>query len=339
MIREHEAVEVLETASTKTILVVGDLMLDRFVFGNVSRISPEAPVPVVHVTEEKNMPGGAANVALNLRAFGVGAQVAGFVGDDRTGEELIRVLSDDEINTQGVQTVAGAETIMKTRVIAARQQVCRVDREDLAGLRHADIDTFSALVRDLVASCDGVIIEDYGKGVVTQATVDAVVAAARGAGVPVGVDPKDNHELSFDGITVATPNLREAILASRGVDDGESAREWASDELQALGNELLAKWSADLVMITLGPQGMFLASKDGMYDQIPTHAREVFDVSGAGDTVIALTVLALACDAGHRLAAELANHAAGIVVGKVGTATCSPEELRASIVRGESGTA
>ena len=339
MIQEHEAVAVLESAPGKRILVVGDLMLDRFIFGNVNRISPEAPVPVVHVSEEKNMPGGAANVALNLRAFGVGAQVAGFVGDDRVGEELKQVLGADEIDTRGVLTVPGAETIMKTRVIAARQQVCRVDREDLASLRAADIQAFSALVSELVRSSDGVIIEDYGKGVVSQATVDAVVSAAREAGVPVGVDPKDNHELNFDGITVATPNLREAILASRGVDDGESARAWGESELQALGDELLAKWSADLVMITLGPQGMFLASRDGMYDQIPTHAREVFDVSGAGDTVIALTVLALACGAGHRLAAELANHAAGIVVGKVGTATCSPEELRASIVRGESGTA
>ncbi len=336
MIREVDASEVLRAAKGKKILVVGDLMLDRFIFGNVSRISPEAPVPVVLVSEERNMPGGAANVALNLQAFGVDARVSGLVGEDRTGEELIEVLQRESIDTQGVLVVPGAETIVKTRVIAARQQVCRVDREDLDALMTIDEMALAEKASGLVAGVDGVIIEDYGKGTIRQKTVDSLLAAAQKAGVPVGFDPKDNHDLCMSGVTVVTPNLQEAILASGVADDGVVDRLWSAAELKSMGDILLEKWAAELVMITLGPQGMFLVSRAGEQCLIPTHAREVFDVSGAGDTVVALCLMALASGAGHRLAAELANHAAGVVVGKVGTATCSPDELLASIARDES---
>lgn len=310
------------------IVVAGDLMLDRYVRGTVERISPEAPVPVVRVSQESNMPGGAANVAMNVRSLGGQACVAGCVGRDPAGEALLGVLESAGISTEAVVVSGAMMTIEKTRILAERQQVVRVDRERPDGIPREDLASLVSLIRSVMDKAGGAVIEDYGKGTIVQPVVDAVIGAAGGR-IPVGYDPKENHELKVSGITLATPNCREAHVCA-GLDARSAVSQPARDaRLRQAGRLLMRKWGPDLLIITLGPQGMYLVSKRGAPQVIPTRAREVFDVSGAGDTVIAASLLALAAGASHREAAMLGNYAAGVVVGKIGTATCSPDELLA----------
>ncbi|OGV46470.1 MAG: hypothetical protein A2X46_14685 [Lentisphaerae bacterium GWF2_57_35] len=318
---------ILKSFARQRILVVGDLMLDRYIYGAVSRISPEAPVPVVHVNRETSMPGGASNVAWNVQSLGARAEVAGLVGKDHAGRELRSILDEGGVSTSGVMDVAGRSTTVKMRVIAERQQVVRVDFEEKDGLTGPLQARFCRQVAAEVAQCTGVIIEDYGKGVVEQAVMNLVLEVARQRGIPVGLDPKDGHELDISGITVATPNRKEAFGIA-GVKDPGATKEPLKDRaLLDVGHRLLEKWSTELLMITLGPQGMLLLSKAHKPIHVPTRAREVFDVSGAGDTVIATCVTALATGASHLEASELSNYAAGVVVGKLGTATCTQKEL------------
>jgi D-beta-D-heptose 7-phosphate kinase/D-beta-D-heptose 1-phosphate adenosyltransferase len=322
--------EILALVAGRRVLVVGDLMLDKYVYGNVSRISPEAPVPVVQVTRERNSPGGAANVGLNIQSLGGQAVLAGVVGRDHVGEELAGVLAAAGILNDGVQVSEGLRTTVKTRVVAERQQVVRIDHEDPA---EAFATAVAALVRrlpELVRSCAAVIMEDYGKGVITQEIVDVVLASARAAGVPVGLDPK-NNELRFSGITLATPNYKEACAAA-GLREVPLSGDLVSHaNLAQVGRLLMKKWTPEYLDITLGPYGMYLLSHDAAPEVIPTQAREVFDVSGAGDTVIAAAMLALAGRTSFHEAARMANVAAGVVVGKLGTATCSPGELMSAV--------
>ncbi len=323
----ERARDLLSRASEKRILVVGDLMMDRFVYGTVSRISPEAPVPVVHVTHEKAMPGGACNVASNLLALGGGAAMAGIVGKDRIGEELKEQLSAAGVALSAVIEHGTHPTCVKTRVVAEQQQVVRVDREQYLTISAAEMDAFCAQIEKEITEADGVIIEDYGKGSVQQPVVDTVLAAADKAGIPVGYDPKDGHILKMEGVTVVTPNRKEAF-GSAGAAEGKPADNPLEDgPLLEVGRTLQSMWKARHTLITLGPHGMLLCGEEQPPQHIPTRAREVFDVSGAGDTVIATYVLALACGASFLEAAELANFAAGVVVGKLGTATCTQEEL------------
>ncbi|MBU0679655.1 MAG: D-glycero-beta-D-manno-heptose-7-phosphate kinase [Verrucomicrobia bacterium] len=313
------------------ILVVGDLMLDRFIYGSVSRISPEAPVPVVQVTSEKNMPGGASNVAWNIQSLGAQASVSGFVGDDPAAEQLRSLLQREGVEVGGLVTGKSIATTVKTRVIADRQQVVRVDRDYLDAIPQELVDRFCEAVVKEIKRATGVIIEDYGKGVVQQQVVDSVLSAAREAGVPTGFDPKDNHELSIPGVTVATPNRREAFIAV-GIPETRAVENPLADKaLIQVAERLHKQWQPELLIVTLGPQGMLLVSEKMEHTHVPTRAREVFDVSGAGDTVIAACVLALASGASHVEAAELANAASGVVVGKIGTAACSQAELRESL--------
>lgn len=318
----------LKSMKARQVLVVGDLMLDRFVYGAVTRISPEAPVPVVRVTKETSMPGGASNVATNLRALGVGASVAGMVGKDGAGVELRWLLRQAGVDAECGIPFAGARTIVKERIIAERQQVVRVDFEQAAGeWPGRQREKFLALLAMKLETVDGVIVEDYGKGAVTQEVVDLVMSVARRRGIPVGLDPKDGHDLAFSGLTVATPNRKEAF-AIAGVPDAGVAEDPLEDgPLLAVASALLEKWGAENVAVTLGPQGMLLATRGHAPRHVPTRAREVFDVSGAGDTVIAALVAALAAGAKFLEAAELSNYAAGVVVGKLGTASCEPSEL------------
>ena len=311
----------------KTVLVVGDLMLDRFVYGSVTRISPEAPVPVVRVTRETSMPGGASNVACNLRALGVGASVAGMVGKDGAGVELRWLLGQSGVDAECALAFGGARTIVKERVIAERQQVVRVDFEAQSDWPKRQRDKFLALLALKLAQADGVIVEDYGKGAITQEVVDLVMEVSSRRGIPVGLDPKDGHELVFKGITVATPNRKEAFAIAGAADPGPRDEPLADKPLLRVAQTLREKWGAEHVAITLGPQGMLLAGRGRPPRHVPTRAREVYDVSGAGDTVIAACVGALAAGAPFGEAAELANYAAGVVVGKLGTASCTPEEL------------
>ncbi len=309
------------------ILVVGDLMLDRYVFGSVSRISPEAPVPVVHVSSEASRPGGASNVSLNIASLGGSSVVAGIAGSDDAGEDLLKTLADAGIETGGVVCVDGIQTTVKTRIIADRQQVARVDHEDRPEVYADKIELLCKMLPGLVENSTGVIIEDYGKGVVCQEVVDVVLAAAKKFKKPVGFDPKDNHKLNLPWLTFATPNYREACLATGQPELplGDSPQE--SEGLCIAGEMLSELWDTEFLMITLGPHGMYLCPKSGEPSVQPTLAKEVFDVSGAGDTVIAVAMMAISAGAGYEEAAALANHAAGVVVGKVGTATCSVDEL------------
>jgi rfaE bifunctional protein kinase chain/domain len=326
-IQLKRAKTILKKFSRQRILVVGDLMLDRYIYGAVSRISPEAPVPVVHVTREISMPGGASNVAWNVQSLGAQSGVAGVVGKDHAGRQLRDVLKRGRVSTSGVMEVTGRSTIVKMRVIAERQQVVRVDFEERDGLSKAVMDKFCRQVTAEVSKCTGIVIEDYGKGVVEQDLLNKVLDAARRRGIPIGLDPKDGHELDISGITVATPNRKEAFGIAGMRDPGATDEPLKDKALLHVGDLLLSKWSTELLMITLGPHGMLLMSKQHKPIHVPTRAREVFDVSGAGDTVIATCVTALATGASHLEAAELSNYAAGVVVGKLGTATCTQEEL------------
>ena len=328
------AERLLGAMAGKKVLVVGDLMLDRFVYGEVTRISPEAPVPVVRVRRETSMPGGASNVACNLRALGAGAAVAGMVGKDPAGMELRWLLEESGVDAECALPFAGARTTVKERVIAERQQVVRVDFEQEAGWPARQREKFAAVLGVKLEEAAGVIVEDYGKGAVTPAVVEQVMAAARRRGIPVGLDPKEGHELGIRGITVATPNRKEAFAIAETADPGAKEDPLADKALLRVAAALEEKWEAEHVAITLGPQGMLLWGK-GKAKHVPTRAREVFDVSGAGDTVIAALTAGLAAGGSFTAAAELANYAAGVVVGKLGTASCSPQELVAHIRGGK----
>ncbi len=323
--------ELLSAFSGMRLVVVGDLILDRYLYGTADRISPEAPVPVVRVRREISVPGGAANVAANIAALGGRVEVAGIRGDDNEGTLLCGLLGRLGIDTRGILCCAGGTTIVKTRVMADRQQVVRVDHDETPSL---DADTTRQLldrVRESIRRADGVILEDYGKGTLTQKVVDTVLAESRRKGIMVGFDPRDCHELCLEGITLATPNWREAVSASGHAVGVSGTEEATPEKLERVADILIEKWAPRLLLITLGPQGMYLAPREGPRRHILTRALEVFDVSGAGDTVIAACLLALAAGATDVEAAEIGNHAAGIVVGKLGTASCTPFELEGSV--------
>lgn len=322
--------QILERAASRRITVIGDLMLDEFVWGKVGRISPEAPVPVVEVTGESFYPGGAANVARNLRAFVDHVGVIGMLGTDRSGRQLRKLLSEQKIDTSSAIEDDSFCTIVKTRIIALHQQVVRVDREKIASPSKVQIAKAIAAVRDSIKETDGIIFEDYGKGFVTSELVTQIAREAVNAGKIVAADPNPRHSVDWRGVTIVKPNRAEAFLAA-GIPwrDTEGDPEKDTD-LQRVGEALLKKWETQYVLITLGEHGMMLFQKKGAPHYIRTKARQVFDVSGAGDTAIALFTLGLVCGATPIEAAEIANHASAVVVSKLGTATVKRDELLAS---------
>ena len=333
MISCDRAGELMTSFGDGTVLVVGDVMLDRYVSGKVSRISPEAPVPVVCVTDEDSRPGGAANVAKNIVCFGGKVQLATVVGSDHDGDELVHMLGEAGVDTAGIVRSDVDRTTVKTRVLAERQQIVRVDRERENGADEKAESDLCSILPAMIKAASGVIIEDYGKGVVTQKLLDVVRIAADEAAVPVGIDPKYGHDLHLEGIRFATPNCREACSAAAVGELDWRDEAGSKERVIRAGGILLEKWTAEMLLVTLGPKGMCLLSKGREPEFIPTRAREVFDVSGAGDTVISATMLALAAGADDYEAASMANYAAGVVVGKVGTATCTQEELLESITQ------
>ncbi len=305
------------------ILVVGDLMLDEFVWGKVSRISPEAPVPVVWVQSESLMPGGAANVANNIRALGGQVTVAGFIGEDRWGELLLQELASRKVRTGGVVRTRHATTV-KTRVIAHHQQVVRVDREQRETWPAGTVERLIKRIASQIEGVDAVVIEDYGKGVITRQLLESVIPLARRHQKIITVDPKEEHFDLYHRVTALTPNRAEAGVA---VD-----RELESDrDVEQAGKGILRRLACEGVLITLGEDGMWLLEQGGRQTRIPTVAQEVFDVAGAGDTVIGTFTLALASGASMEQAARIANHAAGIVVGKLGVGVTTPDELIAAL--------
>jgi len=323
----ERAKELLREFPDKRVLVIGDLMLDEFVWGRVSRISPEAPVPVVEVIRESYYPGGAANVARNVREFTPSVFVMGLIGEDSYARKLRELLDQNGISLEAVQNEPSFQTIVKTRIIARQQQVVRVDRERPQSLSDEAQARCVEKVRELLPELDAVIFEDYGKGLLQQNFVDNVAALTKGAGKLITADPNLHNRLVWRGITAVKPNRSEAFAAAN-----QPWREPEPDPLQDsqllfVGAELLRIWQPELLLITLGEQGMILFDQVNPPFHVPSRAREVYDLSGAGDTAIGLFTLALASGASPIEAAEISNHASSVVVGKLGTATLTPDEL------------
>lgn len=324
--------QLLASFPEKRILTIGDIMLDRFLWGSVSRISPEAPVPVVHVQRESLYPGGAANVARNLVPFTSGVSLVGLAGEDEFGRQLIETLEAGGISTEGIVRDADFETIAKTRIIARQQQVVRVDRENPKPPDRAQQDQILDFVRANAPLIDAIILEDYGKGLLQQHLLDEITGIARRHEVLVTADPNPNNQLNWNGVTVLKPNRLEAFRMA-GLPEPRADPDPMQDEaLREVGQQLLERWEVAMLLITLGERGMILFERGvATPTHVPVRAREVFDVSGAGDTAIALLTLTLTTGATPVEAIEVANYASGVVVGKLGTATLTPEELREAI--------
>jgi D-glycero-beta-D-manno-heptose-7-phosphate kinase len=323
--------EILARAAGKRIAVAGDLMLDEFVWGKVGRISPEAPVPVVEVTGESFYPGGAANVARNLREFIDGVSVIGTVGTDASGRQLLDLLRAQNIETGLVLEDPDFRTIVKTRIIARHQQVVRVDREEIRAPAEKQVAQISDDLRKVLPALDGFIFEDYGKGFLDSGLVRQISADLSAAGKIATADPNPQHEVNWGKVTAVKPNRSEALQAA-GFPVTDPVDPPLQDKaLLTAGVRLLSAWDTQMLLITLGEQGMMLLERNQPPHHIPTKARQVFDVSGAGDTAIALFTLALCCGASSIEAAEIANHASAVVVAKLGTATVTPAELIASL--------
>lgn len=304
----------------QTILVVGDIMLDHFVIGSVERISPEAPVPVVRFARDEYRLGGAANVAANLRALGAQVEMVGLTGRDAEGARLRQALETIGVGTSGLVEDAGRCTTRKTRIVTSRnQQVARIDYEEDAEVSGEVARDLIARIERLSAGATAILVSDYLKGVVSREVAAAAITAASRLGIPVTVDPKVSHTSYYRGATVVTPNHHEAeaITHRRARTDADAA---------ACATRLCELTGCQSVLITRGEHGMWLHTPEGD-TTLPAEAREVSDVTGAGDTVIATLSLALAAGAPLPDAARLANRAAGIVVGKFGPATVTREEL------------
>jgi len=325
---KRQLLQIIDGFSRARILGIGDFILDKFVWGNVSRISPEAPVPVVDVKRESYMPGGSLNVANNIRTLGAHVYPCGVVGRDIEGRVLVKTMRREGIETGGVVVDSKRPTSIKTRIIAHSQQVVRFDRESSENVSAADLKKIAQFVEKKIADVNVVIIEDYGKGVIQPQFVTEIIRIAKRKGKPVLVDPKEKHFSFYKGATGMTPNRKEAYAGYESLFGAQHEK----PSLETVGWGLLKKLELEFIMITLGEDGMALFEKGKKaVVQIPTTAQEVYDVSGAGDTVIATLALAMAAQAPMPLAAMISNLAAGIVVEKLGTATTTVEELRTRI--------
>jgi D-glycero-beta-D-manno-heptose-7-phosphate kinase len=319
--------QILTAAQKTRVLVVGDVMLDQFIWGGVSRISPEAPVPVVDFARESFMPGGAANVARNLVSLATPTELFGAIGNDDAGRKLQKILAEQNIGCTGLVKNSARHTSVKTRIVAHQQQVVRIDRETRDGLDQNTTTRLLAEIKNKIPKADAVIVGDYGKGVVTQPLLNEIKSLCRARGVWLSLDPKPVHHLNLSSLSLITPNRKEAFELADLPDDTKTSNPFADENLMLVAERLLNELRPALLLITLGELGMLLCQRGQKPFHIPTVAQEVFDVSGAGDTVIASFTLAIAAGASPIEAAVLSNHAAGIVVGKVGTATTTPEEL------------
>lgn len=321
--------------------VLGDLMLDRYIWGTATRLSQEAPVPVVQVRRESATPGGAANVVRNLLTLGAQATALGVMGQDRHGETLHGLLQEAGADLSGVVVASDLETTVKTRVLAGSQQVVRIDRERVGPIPEAYRAQLLCRTRDAVAShrIDALVLEDYAKGVLDQAMAQEIVETCRRGGVFVTLDPHPANPFNVRGLRVMTPNRSEAF-ALAGIRYQPTVLPLTADEaLSRVSVRLGELWGPELLLVTLGAHGMALFAEGRPVLHIPTQARQVFDVSGAGDTVMAVFVLGLLAGATPEQAARLSNHAAGIVVGKVGTAAVSPAELESELREARTGGA
>ena len=327
ILKYNRGIEILGNFKKGTVLVIGDLVMDHFIWGKVRRISPEAPVPVVEINSESLMLGGAANVVNNIHSLGGRVLVCGVIGKDDAGKKLVHELKQKGIPSDGVIVEGDRPTSVKTRIIAHSQQVVRFDREKRDKIH---LDAMKAIIdhtKKKIGSVDAIVISDYAKGVISEELVEEVINIARKNNKPVAVDPKVSHFDFYKNVSIITPNNDEASQAS-GIDIEDDA------SLLRAGEVLLNKLGSDAILITRGEHGMSLFENNGGITHIPTVAKEVYDVSGAGDTVIGTVALAIASGASFKEAAVISNFAAGIVVGKVGTATVTPEELKKAVENG-----
>lgn len=306
------------------LFVIGDLMIDEFKWGVVDRISPEAPVPVVRITAENLMLGGAANVVNNICSLGGKVLVSGVIGNDMMGQKMVQSLKKKGVPIGGLCIEEDRLTIIKTRIVAHSQQVVRYDREELTPIRTASREKIINYLSKNIDRIDGVIISDYGKGVVSRVLMDRVRSITLKKGKILVVDPEVNHFHFYKEVTAIAPNHHEASKAA--------GKEIHSDkDLLEVGHRLISRYRCKHLLVTRGERGMSLFDQDSHCHNIPTMAKEVYDVTGAGDTVISAFTLALAVGAKPIEAAVISNHAAGIVVGEVGTATVSGGHLKKSI--------
>ncbi|MDR0351228.1 MAG: PfkB family carbohydrate kinase [Puniceicoccales bacterium] len=312
----------LKNISRLKIFVLGDVMLDRYIFGDVFRISPEAPVPVVNVQNEKYMPGAAANVALNLKALGVDVEVGGIIGDDGYGDRLETILHSSGIKIDREFCVKkSVSTIVKTRILVRHQQLCRLDVEQDKNFYGFSPKNAQNFLKARIEASDGVLISDYAKGVISSELVHYVEDIAHASGIFVAMDPKPKNGIFYRNMDLMTPNKDESIkLAGFDEDVGIG-------DFKIVCENIFEKFSPKNLVITLGSEGMLLCHDGKVIDSIPTYASEVFDVSGAGDTAIACLTAAMVAGADLRKAAHLANIAAGIVVKKLGTAQVTAAEI------------
>ncbi len=310
--------------SDTKVVVVGDILMDEYVWGDVSRISPEAPVPVVEVKRETKMLGGAANVVNNIASLGGTPILVGVVGDDQTGREIVDTMMQQGLRTDGIIREPGRPTSIKTRVVAHNQQVVRFDREERKRLENESIKQILGFIQKMKGDYEAVIVTDYGKGVVSAELMEGLRELLSDSETLIAVDPKTGNFEFYQGVDVITPNHHEAAAYCRmEIVDEESL-------IQA-GRHMLKELNCRSVLITQGKDGMTLFEKNGEISHIPTVARKVFDVTGAGDTVVSALCLGLASGMDLRSAAMIANFAAGIVVGEVGTSTVGVEELKKAI--------
>jgi D-glycero-beta-D-manno-heptose-7-phosphate kinase len=308
------------------ILVLGDVMMDEYIWGKVSRISPEAPVPVVAVNQETKMLGGAANVILNLATLGARPALCGVIGDDATGKEVLSEIEKAGLVSGGLIVEPGRPTSIKTRVVAHNQQVVRFDRESREKIKKETTERLLDFIERNLSSVDAVVVSDYGKGVVSPEVMKGLVQLTRSWKGIVAVDPKTGNFEYYHGVDVITPNHHEAgTYCGFEIEDEEA--------LLTAGRRMLDNLECRAVLITQGQAGMTLFERDGAIHHIPTVARKVYDVTGAGDTVIGTLCLGLACGLDMRSSALISNFAAGIVVGEIGTSTVKAEELKKAIGR------
>jgi D-beta-D-heptose 7-phosphate kinase/D-beta-D-heptose 1-phosphate adenosyltransferase len=317
LIARDRLLGLLDAASRVRVAVVGDAMLDVYLRGEVERISPEAPVPVVHVRERRHALGGAGNVAQNVRAVGAACDLVAAIGDDAGGRSVCGMLREIGAPLDSLITV-DRPTTTKTRIVARSQQLVRVDEEDDADLDGDEVQRLIRAIESSIAQADALILEDYNKGVLVPRVIDAAMRAARGKKIPIVVDPKYRNFFLFRGATIFKPNRRELEAALGAAIDLEHP--------EALPTAF-TRLGADYLLLTLSERGMALISAGGRVEHVPTAAREVYDVVGAGDTVTAYLAVALAAGGTASEAAVIANFAAGVEVGKLGAATVAPNEV------------
>ena len=328
--KKDNIVNIINKFKGKKIAVVGDLMLDAYVWGKVSRISPEAPVPVVHVNKKTHSLGGAANVMCNITSLGGEALAFGIVGRGENGTFLLDMMKKQGVNTDNIIVDEHYLTIEKQRIIADSQQLVRVDYEDKESVPKGihECITKSILSKIENKECDAVIFEDYAKGLLTSKMINSVIEAAKSKNIPVVLDPHPSRELDVQGLTLMTPNVSEAFTLAGAYHKDISDPVCKDTALNEVAEKLSLEWDVKQLLITLGAKGMALFEQGKDMIHIPTRAKEVFDVTGAGDTVIASYTLALLGGATGGEACEISNHAAGIVVGRIGTSSVTPEELK-----------